>query len=84
MHSLAHVSSYECFLKIALQGSKLLIVPCLFEEKQRDKVFGIPSFCPPNVVGTLCAQLLLQFYADSFETLQMILPWSEDMHVLWI
>ena len=43
-----------------------------------------PSFRPPNVVGTLCAQLLLQFYADSFETLQMFLSWSEDMHVVWI
>ena len=56
-----------------------IIVPRLFEEKRRDIVFGIPSFRPsvlpsfrpPNIVGTLCAQLLLQFYADSFETLQM-------------
>ena len=59
------------------------VVPRLFEEKRRDIVFGIPSFRPsvrpsvlpsfrpPNIVGTLCAQLLLQFYADSFETLQM-------------
>ena len=70
----------------------LLIVPRLFEEKRRDIVFGIPSFRlsvlpsfrPPNIVGTLCAQLLLQFYADSFETLQMFLSWSEDMHVVWI
>ena len=30
----------------------------------------LPSFRPPNIVGTLCAQLL-QFYADSFKTLQM-------------
>ena len=42
------------------------------------------SFWLPNVVGTLCVQLLLQFYADSFETLQMLLSWSEDMHVVWI
>ena len=42
------------------------------------------SFRPPNIVGTLCAQLLLQFYADSFETLQMFLSWSEDMHVVRI
>ena len=27
-----------------------------------------PSFRPPKVLCTLCAQLLLQFYADSFET----------------
>ena len=44
----------------------------------------LPSFRPPNIVGTLCAQLLLQFYADSFETLQMFLSWSEDMHVVLI
>ena len=69
-----------------------LIVPRLFEEKRRDIVFGFPSFRPsvfpsfrpPNIVGTLCAQLLLQFYADFFETLQMFLSWSEDMHVVWI
>ena len=30
-----------------------------------------PSFRPPIGVCTLCAQLLLQFYSDSFETLQM-------------
>ena len=61
-----------------------VIVPRLFEEKRRDIVFGFPSFRPPNIVGTLCAQLLLQFYAESFETLQMFLSWSEDMHVVWI
>ena len=65
-----------------------VIVPRLFEEKRRDIVFGLPSilpsFRPPKVLCTLCAQLLLQFYADLFETLQMFLSWSEDMHVLWI
>ena len=44
----------------------------------------LTSFRPPKVLCTLCAQLLLQFYADSFETLQMFLSWSEDMHVVWI
>ena len=51
------------------------IVPRLFEEKRRDMVFGFPSFRPsfrpPIGVCTLCKQLLLQFYSDSFETLQM-------------
>ena len=28
-------------------------------------------------MGTLCAQLLLPFYADSFETSQVVLSWSE-------
>ena len=35
------------------------------------------------VVGTLWAQLLLQFWTDPFETLQVFLSWSEDMHVLF-
>ena len=73
------------FLKVPWGCLRFVIffVPRLFEEKRRDIVFGIPSFRPsvlpsvlpsfrpPNIVGTLCAQLLLQFYADSFETLQM-------------
>ena len=36
------------------------------------------------ITDTLCAQLLLQFYADPFKTLQMFLSWSEEMHVVWI
>ena len=35
-------------------------------------------------VGTLCAQLLLQFQANSFKTLHVLWAWSEDMHVVWI
>ena len=72
------------------------VVPRLFEEKRSDIVFDfpsvlpsilpsvLPSFRPPKVLCTLCAQLLLQFYADSSETLQMFLIWSEDMHVVWL
>ena len=48
-------------------------------EKRRDIVFGFPSyrpsvcpsFRPPIVVCTLCAQRLLQYYCYSSETLQM-------------
>ena len=35
-------------------------------------------------VGTLWAQLLIQFYTDLFETLHMFSPWSEDVHMIWI
>ena len=35
-------------------------------------------------VGTLWAQLLIQFYTDLFETLYMFLPWSGDVHKIWI
>ena len=40
------------------------------------------SFRPPIGVCTLCAQLLLQFYSDSFETLQMSSSCFEDVHVV--
>ena len=33
-------------------------------------------------VGTFCAQLLIQFYTDQFETLHDYLSWSVDMHVV--
>ena len=70
----------------------MVIVPCLFEEKRRDLVFASPSFStsvrpsfrPPIEVGTLWAQLLLQFYTDPFETSLVLWSWSEDMHVVWI
>ena len=29
-------------------------------------------------------QLLLQFYSDSFETLQELRSWSENGHITWI
>ena len=32
-------------------------------------------------VGTFWAQLLLPFWTDPFETLQVFKSWSEDMHV---
>ena len=37
-----------------------------------------------NIKGILCWQLLLQFYADSFETLQVFRSWSEDVHLVSI
>ena len=33
-------------------------------------------------LATLFAQLRLQFYSNQFETLQGILLWSEDVHVV--
>ena len=32
--------------------------------------------------GTLCAQLLLQFYTDQFDTLQAFLSWFSDVQVI--
>ena len=37
-----------------------------------------------ETVGTLWAQLLIQFYTDPYATLHMFLPWSGDVHVVWI
>ena len=67
-----------------------IVVPRLFEEKRKDIVLAFRhsvrpsvrpsrSVCPsvfpsPYRVCTLCAQLLLQFYSDSFVTLQVFLP----------
>ena len=34
--------------------------------------------------GVLWAQLLLQFFTDIFEILQMFSSWCEDVHVVWI
>ena len=34
--------------------------------------------------GYLVCTLLLQFYADPFETLQLFLSWSADVHVVYI
>ena len=37
-----------------------------------------------ETVGTLWAQLLIQFYTDLYETLHIFVPWSWDVHVVWI
>ena len=34
------------------------------------------------MVDTLCAQLLIQFYTDRFETLHTLLSWSVDVHMV--
>ena len=55
-----------------------LLSPRLFEENVVHIVFDFPSFHPCfrpsvslHVVATLCMQLFLQFYSNSFETLQV-------------
>ena len=37
-----------------------------------------------ETVGTLWAQLLTQIFTDLYETLHMFLPWSGDVHLVWI
>ena len=38
---------------------------------------------PSQAVSILCLKFLLQFYCDSFETLQVFRSWSEDVHIVW-
>ena len=33
-------------------------------------------------MGTMCAQLLIEFDTDQFEPLQALLSWSVDVHVI--
>ena len=35
-----------------------------------------------NEMGSLWTQLLLQSFTDLFETVQVFLPWSEDVHLV--
>ena len=35
-------------------------------------------------MGTLWAQLFLQFSTSCFEILQMFFAWNEDMHMVWV
>ena len=49
------------------------------------RLFVRPSVCPSTfTMGVWWAQLLLQFFTDLFETLQMFSSWCEDVHVVWI
>ena len=50
--------------------------PSLFEEKRGDIEFGVAAV-PLQVTPP-------QFYADSFEPLQVFRSWSEDVHIAWI
>ena len=64
---------------------KYLIVPDLFQVKQWDIVFGIPSFClsfhPLSSSRYLVFATPLTIYAKSFESLQVFRSWSEGVHM---
>ena len=45
-------------------------------------IFGALILLKCITVGTLCGQLL-QFYIDQFETVQTLLSWSVDVHVVF-
>ena len=82
---------YRCFchdLKICMWfGYYLEIIFCHFFRNLNLVILGVFTiivYQSEKIVGTLCAQLLLQFYIDSFETSQVFCTWPEDMHVVWI
>ena len=79
-----HIMRISCSRTITSILSLKFFFARLTEEKRGDIVFCFPSFCPLQVVGTLFMQLLLQFYLDSFETLQVFRSWSENVHIVWI
>ena len=45
---------------------------------------GLVDLSDENILGTLWAQLLLQFSTNCFETLQMFSAWNEDVHVVLV
>ena len=67
---------YECFcygLKMCMRFEyHPEIIFCHFFRKLNLVIFRRFYYQSEWIVGTLCAQLLLQFYADSFETAQVI------------
>ena len=60
------------------------IIFCYFFCNLNLVIFKCFYYQSEKIVGTLCAQLLLQFYIDSFETSQVFCTWPEDMHGLKI
>ena len=53
-----------------------------FVHKLKLVALGIYYYQSESLVGIVCAQLLLRFYANTFETLQMFYSWSIDVHIM--
>ena len=90
-----HTILYQSFLNFAHVFSMVwrcaygldIILVCIFVtfSTLRTLSFSDLRFYENVVtVGTLWAQLFIQFYTDLFETLYMFLPWSGDVHMVWI
>ena len=65
------------------------LLPPAFSKKSGGTLFSAfrGAYCVVRgsgfLVGTLSPQLLPQFLANPFETLQGLLRWSEDLHVFF-
>ena len=54
----------------------------LFPECELGDIFGFQCYKCLYLGGTLCTQLLLQFYTVIFETVYVFMLWPEDKNVL--
>ena len=61
----------------------LFLLSPTFSKKSQGTLYSAYHLSVPfQVVDTLCMQLLLQFYSDSFDTLLVFMSWSEDVHIV--
>ena len=56
----------------------------MYHHEETQSFFRLYYYQIEYKVDTLCAQLHLQFYGDSFETIQVVGSWSGGVHVFWI
>ena len=78
-HVFAMVWRYACGLDIILE-----LIFVTFSTLWTLSFSDLRFYESLETVGTLWAQLLIQFYTNLYETLHMFLPWSGDMHMVWI
>ena len=75
----------EIYIFIILSPLSNILVPA-FSKKTRGQsiLLSVLPSIPLQVVGTLCMQLILQFYSDPFETVPVRRSWPEDVHIVRI
>ena len=62
----------------------LILIFVTFYNSLNLVIVGLNYYWSLWTLGTLWAQLLLQFYPNPFETLQVFLSRTEDVHDIWI
>ena len=67
-------------ISVFLRYNPQTIFFLLFSQNEHSHICGQREL----ILGILCMRLLLQFYADFFDTLQISRPWSEGVHIIWI
>ena len=46
-------------------------------------ILVLQFICEPKLIDILCMELIQKLSSDCFETLQVLRPWSDDMHMFW-